>query len=255
MLSTTKVPEDDTTRNKLIQRFRSEHADLFLAAASNFPETEFLEQCAVLFQCTACGDMFYFKNAESHGVECVRSSRNSWSIESSAPAQPSIVMAVLSLLKLLGLSQDATLSSATEVLTNVRFACLCGDPRYEGNFDFQGLLGHVISENQEHEEIKSKIVGKTRRHTTNNPAPSNAQLINDHDPYALASKIVRIDHEEPGYDDADEGTSGQQLRVPARRKWDHCNVCLQLTGTKVYFGGNLEYKRYHLSAKHGYDMS
>ena len=110
-------------------------------------------------------------------------------------------------------------------------------------------LNHVIFENQEHEEIKSKVLGRTRSCATHHSALSNTQLINDHDPHALASKIVRIDREQLGYDEALGGFPGQSHRVPTRRKWDHCNICLQLTGTKVYFGGSAEFKRYHLSAK------
>ena len=109
-------------------------------------------------------------------------------------------------------------------------------------------LYHVISENQEYEEIKSKILGKTRSSTRSQPALSGAQLINNHGPYALAPKIVRIDREEPGYDDVVEGISTRPQRIPTKRKWDHCDVCLRLTGTKVYLGGSPEFKRYHLSA-------
>ena len=57
------------------------------------------------------------------------------------PAQHSIVAIVLSLLEILELPRDATLSSATEALEGVCFACLCGDPRYEVNFDFRGIVG------------------------------------------------------------------------------------------------------------------
>ena len=267
-LLTIKLAEKNTSRSWLIQQFRSEHADLFPTGLPARPEAEFLDQCAVIFQCTACGNVFYFQDAGSHRAECVRSSRNSWSIETdSTPAQPGIAMAVLGLLKVIGLPQDATLSSATEALGDVRFACLCGDPRYQSNFDFQGLVGtstsrrhlrlswfytkldHVISENQEYEGIKSKIVGKTRQHTAIDPALWNSQLINDHGPYELTFKIVRIDRGEPGYDDVVGEPPVQQLRVPAKRRWDHCDVCLRLTGTRVYFGGNPEFKRYHLSAR------
>jgi len=111
-------------------------------------------------------------------------------------------------------------------------------------------LNHVISENQEYEEIKSKILGKTRSNTTyHSLALSDARLINDHDSYALTSKIVRIDHEELGYAEAVGGFSTQSQRVPTRKKWDHCEICLQLTGTKIYFGSDMEFKPYHLSAK------
>ena len=110
-------------------------------------------------------------------------------------------------------------------------------------------LDHVIFENQEYEEIKSKVLGKTRGRKTHNSAPSDVRLINDHDPHVLTPKIVRIDCEQIGYDEATGGFSTQPQRVPTRRKWDHCEICLQLTGTKVYFGGSLEFKRYHLGAK------
>ena len=109
-------------------------------------------------------------------------------------------------------------------------------------------LNHVIFENQEYEEIKSKVLGKTRSRKTHNSTLSDVQFINDHDPHVLTSKILRIDREQLGYDETG-GFSTQLQRVPTRRKWDHCEICLQLTGTKVYFGGNLEFKRYHLSAK------
>ena len=52
---------------------------------------------------------------------------------------------------------------------------------------------------------------------------------------------MRIGRNEPGYDDVIRGSSAQ--RVPARRKWDHCDICLRLTGTQVRLGGNAEYKR------------
>ena len=107
-------------------------------------------------------------------------------------------------------------------------------------------LNHIIFENQEYEEIKSKILGKTRSRKTHH---SDAQLINDHGPHVLTSKIVRIDREQVGYDEAAGGFSTQPQRVPTRRKWDYCEICLQLTGTKVYFGGNPEFKRYHMSAR------
>ena len=110
-------------------------------------------------------------------------------------------------------------------------------------------VNHVISENQEYEEIESMLLGKTRSRTTLNSAPSDARLINDHNPHALGSKIVRIDGEPIGYDEAIGGFPTQPQRVPTRRKWDYCEICLELTGTKIYFGGDSEYKRYHLSAK------
>jgi len=111
-------------------------------------------------------------------------------------------------------------------------------------------LNHVISENQEYEEIKSKVLGKTRSNGTHHLlALSDAQLINDHNSYALASKIVCIDHEGLEYAEAMGEFLTRSQRVPTRRKWDHCEICLQLTGTKIYFGGNMEFKRYHLSAK------
>jgi hypothetical protein len=110
-------------------------------------------------------------------------------------------------------------------------------------------LNHVIFENQEYEEIKSKVLGKTRSCKMHNSTLSDAQLINDHDPHALTSKILRVDREQLDYDETVGGFSTQSQRVPTRRKWDHCEICLQLTGTRVYFGGNPEFKRYHLSAK------
>ena len=110
-------------------------------------------------------------------------------------------------------------------------------------------LSHFISENQEHEEIKSKILGKTRSRTTQHQNLSDARLINDHDISALASKIVRVDREQPGNDEPGGGLPTQLQHIPTRRKWDHCDICLQLTGTKVYFGGSAELKQYHLVAK------
>jgi len=244
---------DATPRDRLIQRFRSEHADFIPVEILNLSKAEFLDQCVVVFQCTACGSAFHFKDAESHGTECTRSSPNPWSIESSTPARHSIIEIASCLLEILKLPLGATLSSATEALKDVPFACLCGDPRYEGNFDFQGILDHVIFENQEHEEIKSKILGKTRSSVADKPALFDTRLINDHNSYALKSNIVRIDRE-GGYGDMVRGFATQPQRIPTRRKWDHCNICLQLTGTKVYFGGNPEFKRYHLSARHGRDL-
>jgi len=76
-----------------------------------------------------------------HQTECPLSSPGSWSIESSTPAKRKIVALILSLLEVLELPQTATLSPATEALRDIRFICLCGDPRYEGHFDFQGLVG------------------------------------------------------------------------------------------------------------------
>ena len=80
-------------------------------------------------------------------------------------------------------------------------------------------------------------------------APLDARLINDHDPDALASKIVRIDREQLGDNELLGGPPAHPRHVPTRRKWDHCDICLQLTGTKVYFGGSAEFKQYHLAAK------
>ena len=139
--SVTKILAEDAMRERLIERFRSEHADLFPPEASNRPAAEFLDQCAVIFQCTACESVYHFKDAESHGTECTRSPPSPRSIESSTPAKHSIVILVLSLLEVLELPQDVTFTSATEALKDVRFVCLCGDPRYEGHFDFKGLVG------------------------------------------------------------------------------------------------------------------
>jgi hypothetical protein len=141
VLSKTKISGNSTTHNYLIQQFRNEHSNLFPAETPNHPKAKFHDQCAVIFQCTVCRSVFHLKDAGSHGAECPRSSRNSRSIESSVPAQRSIVATVLSLLKIIKLPHDATLSFATEALKDARFACLCGDPRYEGNFDFQGIVG------------------------------------------------------------------------------------------------------------------
>ena len=63
------------------------------------------------------------------------------SIEPFTPAKHSIVVLVLSLLEVLELPLDVSFTSATEALKDVRFVCLCGDPRYEGHFDFKGLVG------------------------------------------------------------------------------------------------------------------
>ncbi|KAF9644276.1 hypothetical protein BDM02DRAFT_3190748 [Thelephora ganbajun] len=225
------------------------HADLFPADTPNRPAAEFLEQYAAVLQCKACGSMYNFKDARSHGTECAQSSPNSWSIEFSTPAEHDIIALVLRLLEVLELPQNSTLSSAIEALEDVRFLCLCGDPRYEGHFDFQGLLNHVISENQEYEEIKSKVLGKTWSRTTHNSAPLDTQLINDHNTYSLKSKIVRIDREQLVHGEEVGNFPTQTQRVPSRRKWDYCEVRLQLTGTEVCFGGNLGFKRYHLGAK------
>lgn len=137
----TDILADVATRKRLIERFCSEHANLFRADIQNCPTSEFLDRCAIVFQCVACGSVYHFKDAGSHGVECPRSSLNSWSIESSIPANHSIIVLVLNLLKILELSQDLTMTSATETLKDIRLVCLCGDPRYEGCFDFQGLVG------------------------------------------------------------------------------------------------------------------
>ena len=137
----TDILADDATRKCLIEQFRSEHANLFPADFQNCPMSEFLDRCAVIFQCAACGSAYHLKDAESHGVECPRSSLSSWSIESSIPAKHNTIVIVLNLLKILELSQDLTMTSATEMLKNIRFVCLCGDPRYESQFDLRGLVG------------------------------------------------------------------------------------------------------------------
>ena len=111
-------------------------------------------------------------------------------------------------------------------------------------------LNHVISENQEYEEIKSKVLGKTRSRTTHTSTIPDVQLINDHDLHTLGSKITRVSREQLGYDEAVGGLPAQSQRVPTMRKWDHCEICLQLTGIQAYFGGNPEFKRYHLRAKY-----
>ena len=137
----TNILADGMTHTRLFERFHTEHADLFPADIQNRTAAEFLDQCAVVFQCTACGSAYHFKDAGSHGANCLRSSPTSWSIESSIPAKHSIVVLVLSLLEVLKLPQDTTLTFAIEALKDVRFVCLCGDPRYEGYSDFQGLVG------------------------------------------------------------------------------------------------------------------
>jgi len=137
----TEISDDDTARKHLVRRFRSEHPDLFPTDIPDRPATEFLDQCAVLFQCTACGSVYHFEDSTFHGTECPVSSPVPWSIESSAPAKHNIVALALSLLEVLELPQATTLSSATEGLRDIRFICLCGDPRYEGHFDFTGLVG------------------------------------------------------------------------------------------------------------------
>ena len=137
----TMISDGDAARKSLVRQFRSEHPDIFPADIPDRPATEFLDQCAVIFQCTACGSVYHFENSVSHGTECPQSSPRSWSIESSIPAKRNIVALVLSLLEVLELPQAATLSSTTEGLRDIRFLCLCGDPRYEGHFDFQGLVG------------------------------------------------------------------------------------------------------------------
>ena len=141
VLSIISILADDATHKHLIERFHSEFADLFPADTRDRPAAEFLDQCAVVFQCTACGSVYHFKDAGSHGAKCPRSSPGSRSIESSTPAKRSIVVLALTLLEILEFPQDTTLSSATEALKEVRLVCLCGDPRYEGHFDFQGLVG------------------------------------------------------------------------------------------------------------------
>ena len=84
--------------------------------------------------------MFHFKEAGPHGAECPQVSPSSWSIESSTVVKHDTIVLMLDLLEVLGLPQDATLSSATEAFKEVQFVCLCGDPRYEGHFDFEGLV-------------------------------------------------------------------------------------------------------------------
>ena len=119
----------------------SEHADLFPADIPDRSATEFLDQCVVVFQCTACGSVYHFKDSGSHGTECPQSSPRSWSIESSTPAKRNIIALVLSLLEVLELPHAATLTSTTEALRDIQFLCLCGDPRYDGHFDYQGTKG------------------------------------------------------------------------------------------------------------------
>ena len=141
VLFITKISADDTMHKHLARRFRSEHPDLILTDTRSRPAAEFLDQCAIVFQCTACGTLFHFGDSESHRTGCPRSSPGLWSFESSAPANHKIVALVLRLLEVLGLPQDITLDSATETLKDVQFLCLCGDPRYTGHFDFQKLVG------------------------------------------------------------------------------------------------------------------
>ena len=66
-------------------------------------------------------------------------------------------------------------------------------------------FNHVISKNQEHKETKSMILGRMRSHTTRRSALSSALLTNDHDPYVLAPKIVRMYRERLGNDGLVEG--------------------------------------------------
>ena len=157
-LSVTIISADDTTRKYLVQQFRSEHADLPPAVIPNRPATEFLDQCAVLFRCTTCGSVYNFGDSISHTAGCPRSPSSAWSIESSAPAKRNVIVLVLRLLEVLELPQDVTLSCATEVLEYVRFLCLCGDPRYEGHFDFQGLVGSLTS--QQHRWLNQAFVAE-----------------------------------------------------------------------------------------------
>lgn len=140
VLPITGILADDATHTHLIERFHSEHADLFPTDIQNRPATEFPDQCAAVFQCTACGSVYHFKDAVSHRARCLRPSPSSRPTEPSIPAKHSIVVLVLSLLEVLDLPRDTTLTSATEALKDVRFVCLCGDPRYENHFDFQGLV-------------------------------------------------------------------------------------------------------------------
>jgi hypothetical protein len=137
MLFVTDILADHATRKRLAERFHSEHANIFPADIQNCPNSEFLDRCAVVFQCAARGSVYHLKDAESHGVECPRSSLSPWTIESSIPAKRNTIALVLNLLKILELSQDLTMTSATETLKDVRFVCLCGDPRYESRLDFQ----------------------------------------------------------------------------------------------------------------------
>jgi len=141
VLSITKISSDDTTCKRLIEQFRSEHADLFPADIPNPPATEFLDRCAVVFQCTGCGSVYHFKDTGSHGAECPQATSGSWSIGSCTPAKRNIVVLVLNLLGILELPQNTTLSTTNEALKDARFSCLCGDPRYEDHFDFQWLVG------------------------------------------------------------------------------------------------------------------
>jgi hypothetical protein len=141
VLSITNILAEDATHKRLIEQFHSEHADIFPADIQNCPATEFLDQCTVIFQCTACGDVYHFKDAASHGGKCRRFSPSSLPTGSITPAKRSTIILVLSLLEVLELPQDTTLTSAAEALKGVGFVCLCGDPRYEGHFNFQGLVG------------------------------------------------------------------------------------------------------------------
>lgn len=124
----------------------------------------------------------------------------------------------------------------------IQFRCDIG-----GSFNLM-KLDHVISENWEHEEIKSQVLGKTRSRTAYPSVTPSAHLVNDHDASVLASKIVRISRGQPGYDESAGEFPRRLQRVPMKRKWDSRDACLGLTGTKIYFGGSAEFKRYHLSA-------
>lgn len=141
ILLITNILADDATHKRLIERFHSEHADLFPADIQNRPAAEFLDQFTVLFRCTACESVYHFKDVGPHGTKCLRSSPSSRSSESSVPAKHNTIVLVRNLLEVLELPQDLTLTSAAEALKDIRFLCLCGDPRYEGHFDFQGLVG------------------------------------------------------------------------------------------------------------------
>jgi len=56
----------DAMQKRLVERFRSEHPDLSPTETSNRTAAEFLDQCAVIFQCTACESVYHFKDAGAH---------------------------------------------------------------------------------------------------------------------------------------------------------------------------------------------
>jgi len=129
------------TYSTMANSFRSAHWDFLPPNISGAPDREFLEMVVTMFGCKACKFVDDYKSQAKHTKECSKAIRaRSFGSEGSGPAEKHAIVLALHLLKLVGLPADSTRAMVERTLSETKFVCLCGNPKFRKQVGFFELV-------------------------------------------------------------------------------------------------------------------